>query len=914
LCIFCQEKDSQDLECPARSKKDDSGKGYLTLVNYLKDFQCAGALPNDFDEAILNVESLKEHSASWHKACRVKYNSIKLQRALKHKEKNMTAEAGLSDVKFTRSSLGIKQVPSSTSPSSEKLCFFCDQVLTPTDKYRRVAATFALDKRVRQYATDLGDSRLLTKLAAGDVVATEAEYHANCLTNFYKEHSKFSEKSSESNMRNNSEGIVFVELVAYIEEARYDEERPVFKLADLVQLYNARLRELCVGNEGVHATRLKDNILSQIPDLCAHTSKHSQGQNVLFMFDTDVADLVQEASLHRDYDMDAIHIAKAAEIVWLDMFCDSYSFNGSFSQFCQMKAIPRSLKALVDMVLEGPSIKDQSAKTTSDQPALTISQMFMFNAVKHVRTRYVKGKVTSGKIRHKAEREVPLPLYIGLKLHAGSRKKGLIEIMFQLGMSVCYDRVLQVITDLANGTSERFEAEGVVCPINMKLGLFTVGALDNCDHNPTSATAHDSFHGTSISLFQFPSDDMAGTDRGVILLDESTSQKGRRQVVPLPDAYRDVPPAILRTKQMKVPPSLSPVRPPEATLPGAIAEEEEWLAHVRSLICKEKLEEKDYVTWAVFHASRQQQVPHPVALNALMPLFYENAHTVAMVKHGMEVIRKAIHHVNVGQIPVMAVDQPLYSLAKQIQMSWPDTHGEDKYLVMLGGLHIEMAAFRALGTWLADSGWVPAIVQAEIATPGTADSFLKVAHVTKTRHAHQVTAASLSILKHKAYQVYITDLPDEEPELAYKAWEQKHVTDCPLFQYWSLTLKLQLIIFMFLRAQRDGNFILYVESLYKLVPWFFALDQTNYARWLPVHIRDLATLSQVLPEVHSEFQAGNFVIHKTPNVSSGMSIDQGHEQNNDMVKGSRGAVGLTESPSAFTRWMVAGPELSRALT
>ena len=38
-------------------------------------------------------------------------------------------------------------------------------------------------------------------------------------------------------------------------------------------------------------------------------------------------------------------------------------------------------------------------------------------------------------------------------------------------------------------------------------------------------------------------------------------------------------------------------------------------------------------------------------------------------------------------------------------------------------------------------------------------------------------------------------------------------------------------------------------------------------------------------EVYSEFQAGKFVIRKTPDVSSGMSIDQAHEQNNSLVKG-----------------------------
>ena len=57
------------------------------------------------------------------------------------------------------------QSSSTTNVSPEKRCFFCEQDLTQAVKYKRVAATFALDKRVRQYATDLGDSWLLTKLA-----------------------------------------------------------------------------------------------------------------------------------------------------------------------------------------------------------------------------------------------------------------------------------------------------------------------------------------------------------------------------------------------------------------------------------------------------------------------------------------------------------------------------------------------------------------------------------------------------------------------------------------------------------------------------------------------------------------------------------------------------------------------------
>lgn len=59
---------------------------------------------------------------------------------------------------------------------------------------------------------------------------------------------------------------------------------------------------------------------------------------------------------------------------------------------------------------------------------------------------------------------------------------------------------------------------------------------------------------------------------------------------------------------------------------------------------------------------------------------------------------------------------------------------------MLGGLHIKMALWRLVGDLLEGSGWTEAIAEADVASSGTAESFISVSHLTKTRHAHQVTA------------------------------------------------------------------------------------------------------------------------------------------------------------------------------
>ena len=77
----------------------------------------------------------------------------------------------------------------------------------------------------------------------------------------------------------------------------------------------------------------------------------------------------------------------------------------------------------------------------------------------------------------------------------------------------------------------------------------------------------------------------------------------------------------------------------------------------------------------------------------------------------------------------MACDCPIFAKAKFIQWTWPATYGEDVFLVMFGGLHLEMGMWNMLGGYLACSGWTTALIDAGVATSGTADSFLKSSHL-----------------------------------------------------------------------------------------------------------------------------------------------------------------------------------------
>ena len=80
-------------------------------------------------------------------------------------------------------------------------------------------------------------------------------------------------------------------------------------------------------------------------------------------------------------------------------------------------------------------------------------------------------------------------------------------------LCVSYDRYMNISADLANTVCARYHAEEVVCPPQLRSGVFTCGAVDNIDHNPSATTSHDSFDGTAISMMPFPTRESYGQDR-----------------------------------------------------------------------------------------------------------------------------------------------------------------------------------------------------------------------------------------------------------------------------------------------------------------------------------------------------------------------------------------------------------------
>ena len=263
------------------------------------------------------------------------------------------------------------------------------------------------------------------------MVAIEAKYQARCLLGLFHRARKANLEGLEDNGQghaSSTSGVVFAQLVIYIEESRqHHESAPVFKLAELSQLYKSRMEQLGVEVDRVHSTRLKERLLAEFPDMRAYT----KGRDVLMAFEDDIGTGLAKAC-EQDNNEDAMHIARAAQIVRRHIFGEAKPFNG-FPEKCQEDSVPQLLLTLVNMILEGPSIKDQMQEATSPA-ALTIAQLLKFNSVMHKRA-----PDTAAFVRHSTTQETPVPLYVGLMLHAHTCQGELVDKMAHLGLSASYD-------------------------------------------------------------------------------------------------------------------------------------------------------------------------------------------------------------------------------------------------------------------------------------------------------------------------------------------------------------------------------------------------------------------------------------------------------------------------------------------
>ena len=142
---------------------------------------------------------------------------------------------------------------------------------------------------------------------------------------------------------------------------------------------------------------------------------------------------------------------------------------------------------------------------------------------------------------------------------------------------------------------------------------------------------------------------------------------------------------------------------------------------------------------------------------------------------------------------------------------------------------------------------------------------------------------------------------------------QRGRKDSCTFAFWNNYIDMISCLLDFIRAEREGLWKLHLKSVAKMIPYFFATDRVNYARWACVYLADMKRLPVTAAGVHQQFLDGNHPVKRSQQNFNQVWTDMALEQSanrDSKIKG--GIIGISKCPGALNRWFLTAHERASA--
>ena len=349
--------------------------------------------------------------------------------------------------------------------------------------------------------------------------------------------------------------------------------------------------------------------------------------------------------------------------------------------------------------------------------------------------------------------------------------------------------------------------------------------------------------------------------------------------------------------------------------------------------------------WAAFNEACSSVNP-PITTAGLLPILQapaDNNDTLTTVINRFVSISKHLQQKHT----IIAMDQPLYSRGKELIWSNPEMYSD--VILLMGDLHILFNFLKGIGQHLESSGLEDIWVETGLFGPNTTDSMMEGKAYYRAVRGHTLAYEALwrfwwtKFMEWVGESEHLTEIQAQVKKLEELFHERKaeyndeiHLMvnelcevlekrdfndliqkfhakfqDEPNYAYWTNYMRMVEILLGFIRANREGNWQLHVDTFAVMLPWLTIYDHTNYARWGPVYVADMKGLPQTAPEVFREFLEGNFVIKRSNKRFNQVPMDQATEWMNRMCKLSNGIIGITRNDPARDRFCATWSERSR---
>ena len=234
---------------------------------------------------------------------------------------------------------------------------------------------------------------------------------------------------------------------------------------------------------------------------------------------------------------------------------------------------------------------------------------------------------------------------------------------------------------------------------------------------------------------------------------------------------------------------------------------------------------------------------------------------------------------------VFTTDQQLYRITLNVLWSHPSTF--PKFIPRLGGKHMLISFVGCVGKLMTNSG-LDTVMKS---------TFGGVPKMLSGKNFPQNTRA-LRIIVEEVLKPFVkeTTSHDDLMELL-----KNKSQDSRTAKLWvDCLIKPVFLMMMFVMAEREANWLLHLECVERMLPYFFAAGHINYARYGMFYLQNMARLPN---EVLAQFLKGEHVMRHRAGLWNAIWSDMFIESTfMRFGKSQGGLVGITLKPSALKRW------------
>ena len=248
-------------------------------------------------------------------------------------------------------------------------------------------------------------------------------------------------------------------------------------------------------------------------------------------------------------------------------------------------------------------------------------------------------------------------------------------------------------------------------------------------------------------------------------------------------------------------------------------------------------------------------------------------------------IKDALHLKSI----VLVFDQALYAKATEITWKHPDKF---KDVLRMGMFHTVCTLLSIIGKRFQDAGLRDICIESGVIAEGSVTGVLEGRKYNRAIRFHKLMYEALQRLVWKGFKTWIEKFPEKKEFIQgffislkplyddVCQTEQENVLSSQTFSefmalydtyleylrssngklssFWMSYIDIVEIMLNLVRASREGHWELHISTAKQMIPWCFAYDNLNYARYLSAYLSEMSHLKETHPETYEYVKSGGF--------------------------------------------------------